>query len=564
MKQLLILAISIVLHQYITAQTFNMQWALSVGSSSVEVSNCIKTDAANNLYVTGYYRGTVDFDPGVTTYTLSSALEDIFIAKYDSNGNLVWANSIGGSQYDSGISLALDNAGNIYVTGRFQGVADFDPSVATTTLNASGGGSYDMFVAKYDNAGTFIWAKQISGTATESPFSIAIDNLLNVNICGNFSGTADFDPSIIVNSYSATTLDMFILQLNNTGDLNWVNVFGANNNESFNAIAYDTNNNIIVTGNFGSTVDFDPSVATATLSSVGQDEIVVAKYANNGAYIWAKKAGGSVAGESGSAVAVDNLGDIYVGGIYGAGSIYFTPTLSLTTQNFYNNGFIARYSSTGACIWAASIGSNFCTGLNLNSISADNSGSIYIAGNYTGKIQFPNFGNYITSEGMYDLYFAKYDGANGNYIDHVTYGSSGDDQINSIAVNNTGDIYITGYMSNTLDADPSSNLYNLTSNGGFDILIAKYNLATATSLQSSPINKNAPDIYPNPATNHISLTSSKEIGVVKIRDMFGKTILVSTIETSEATINVSDLSAGIYFVSVNSNNNASTYKIIKQ
>src|SRR5690606_15385540 len=138
---------------------------------------------------------------------------DIFISKLDANGNFIWAKNMGGSFGDNrGNSIAIDDSGNVYTTGHFQGTADFDPG--TSTYNLIGAGGYDIFISKLDANGNFVWAKRMGGSSTDKAESIIIDDFNNIYTIGKFVGTADFDPGTSTYNLICTgTSDIFISKL---------------------------------------------------------------------------------------------------------------------------------------------------------------------------------------------------------------------------------------------------------------------------------------------------------------------------------------------------------------
>ncbi|MBN4066110.1 SBBP repeat-containing protein, partial [Candidatus Amoebophilus asiaticus] len=172
------------------AQTY--EWAKGMGDTLSDYGNSIAVDGSGNIYITGNFQGTTDFDPGTGTANLTSAgLWDIFFAKYDSGGNYVWAKGIGGLGWDNGLGLALDDTGNVYITGYFQDTADFDPGAGTVYLTSAGG--EDIILAKYDTDGNYVWAKGIGSTNDDFGYGIALDVSGNVYITGYFQDTTDFD-----------------------------------------------------------------------------------------------------------------------------------------------------------------------------------------------------------------------------------------------------------------------------------------------------------------------------------------------------------------------------------
>src|SRR5262249_14945501 len=159
-----------------------------------DIGYSIAVDASGNVYTTGFFHGTVDFDPGSGTKNLvaTGSNTDIFISKLDASGNYVWAKKIGGNTADIGYSIAFDASGNVYTTGSFQGTVDFDPGTGTQNLVASG--STEIFISELDASGNFVLAKHMGGGLYGYGQCIKVDASGNIYTTGYFSGTADFDP----------------------------------------------------------------------------------------------------------------------------------------------------------------------------------------------------------------------------------------------------------------------------------------------------------------------------------------------------------------------------------
>jgi hypothetical protein len=253
----------------------NFIWAKAMGGAGGSFQNYgagITTDALGNVFTTGSFIKTVDFDPGATTYTLAcngGFDQDIFISKLDALGNFGWAVSIGGGTYDNGFSIACDAVGDVYTTGIFANITDFDAASATS-YTLDGGSAHDAFITKYNNTGNFMWAKQIGSTGAERGNSIFIDANNTVYVCGNFEGTVDFDPGAGTNSltaagsYNSDFVDVFDISGN------YINAFAFNSQRSYDqspSIAVDAGGNMIIGGAFIATSDFDPGMGTYTLSA---------------------------------------------------------------------------------------------------------------------------------------------------------------------------------------------------------------------------------------------------------------------------------------------------------
>jgi len=224
----------------------NYFWAKSIGGTVLDESFIIALDGYGNLYITGYFNATSDFDPGVGVANLVPVgSRDILFAKYDNNGNYLWAKNIGSTLDDFGYSLAVDAVGNVYITGEFQGTADFDPGTGTANLTTNG--SYDIYIAKYDNNGNYLWANKIGGTSSDAGNSITIDGSGNIYITGGFYGTTDFDPGAgTANLTSSGVSDIFFAKY---GQLTGVDEFGTGKIASIFIYPNPTNDRITITNN---------------------------------------------------------------------------------------------------------------------------------------------------------------------------------------------------------------------------------------------------------------------------------------------------------------------------
>ena len=456
-------------------QPLRYNWANGIGGASndAEISDIV-VDASENVYVLGQFQGTVDFDPsGGTANLTSTGLDDIFFAKYNNNGDYIWAKKIGGAGEDSGQNIKIDAYGNIYLTGSFSNSSvDFDPSGSTANLTSTG--AEDIFFAKYDNNGNYIWAKQIGGTNSDIGVELCLDWIGNIYLTGVFETTVDFDPNGgTANLTSTGAEDIFFAKYDNNGNYIWAKSIGGTTEDVVTAIALDVNNNICLTGYFSNTVDFNPDGATVNLTSNGNDDIFLAKYNNNGNYIWARHIGGS-GGDESTDLALDNFGNLYLTGYFG-GTVDFDPSASIQNRTSISSEdiFLAKYAPNGSYIWAHGFPSS---GDNEGrSIALDAFNNVYMMGELSGATDLdPSAGSASLTPISTDIYLAKYN-THGKYMYAYLIGGTGSDEGQAIELGKNNSVHVIGSFENTVDFDFNGGTANLISSGSQDIFMAKYN-----------------------------------------------------------------------------------------
>lgn len=260
----------------------NFIWAKHLnGTVGGDVSRQLTTDAAKNIYITGHFAGTVDFDPGPGANTLTAVgQKDIFTIKLDLNGNLLWVNSAGGSGNDGGRSIDLNSSGKTLTAGNFSTTVDFDPGPGTATLASLT--SLNGYIAEFNTAGSLVWAKQIASNSTNEINSAIYDQAGNIFVAGTFSGTADFDPGNFTYTLtSAGDYDSFLLKLDPSGNFMWAFNTGSANSERCYTIRSNQVNSIISAGAFSGLCDFDPSLSSFTLNPGGVNNSYITKICDN-------------------------------------------------------------------------------------------------------------------------------------------------------------------------------------------------------------------------------------------------------------------------------------------
>jgi hypothetical protein len=387
----------------------NLVWAKTFGGTANDIGFSVAVDGSGNVYTTGYFFGTVDFDPGAGTTNLTSAgSDDVFVSKLDSSGNLVWAKTFGGTSADNVQSMAVDGSGNVYTTGVFNNTADFDPGAGTTNLTSAGSG--DVFVSKLDSSGNLVWAKTFGGTSNDYGRSVAVDGSGNIYTTGNFYGTVDFDPGAgTTNLGGGGASDVFVSKLDSSGNLVWAKTFGGTSSDIGYSVAVDGSGNVHTTGYFEGTADFDPGAGTTNRTSAGNQDVFVSELDSSGNLVWAKTFGGAT-GDIGYSVAVDGSGSVHTTG-YFYGTVDFDPGAGTTnrTSAGSHDVFVSKLDSSGNLVWAKTFGG--ATGDIGYSVAVDGSGSVHTTGYFSGTVDFdPDAGTTnLSTSGFAQVFVSKLD-----------------------------------------------------------------------------------------------------------------------------------------------------------
>lgn len=464
---LLLLLVLLCFHSYGQAPDFG--WAKSIGGDGVLDDEGLATtvDTYGNSYTTGFFSGTGDFDPGSGTTTLTEAGgRDIFITKFDAAGNLVWAKAIGSTGQDVGNDITVNYAGDILVTGYFQGTVDFDPG--NSAFLTSDGGS-DAFILKLDQDGNYLWAKRVGANAPATGGaegkSLAWDNDGNVYLAGVFTGgPIDFDPASSATHpvSSAGDYDGFILKLDELGAFVWGHTFGSTGADQALGVAVDYNRHVIVTGSYTGTVDFDPGASNYDLTAVGSYSAFTVKLDDTGALLWVVPFNSS--GAVGHAVSTNSYAEVIIMGVF-SNVTNFDPggTFELTPPNF-NQTFLAKLSEQGEFIFALQTeGSGTTRAFDLYVDVYDND-NIYLAGASGGTVDYDP-GPGTTTITWYDGYILalEREGTFRWVLQTAAFNRS-------IAV--ASGAYITaGEYSSSVDFNLDTPVETLTSVGGSDVFI---------------------------------------------------------------------------------------------
>lgn len=482
------LLLLIVLLQNQTAVAQSFEWATGITGQGSDLAVDVIADEFGNAYTIGTFEDSVDLDPGAGTLMAGSnnGSRDVFIQKLDSQGNLLWAKTFGGTSTENVYSITLDALGNSYITGTWQDTADFDPGSGVFEMVSAYnlGFLLSRFIVKLDVSGSFVWAKRLGGTLGEP--SLFIDSEGNLIATGQHQGDGDFDPDTLSSftlSTSNNAVRNFVQKISADGEFIWANLYGggANSLELYGS-AVDNENNIILTGTFRDSMVVG---VNQFIYAEGIDDVYIQKIDENGDVVWGYQYGGfntfSFEDTRPYDIVTDNEGNIITsGGLDFSAPVDFDPDPTVDYMLTPEGGSIyyQKLNSFGNHIWtklAELVSNGSSTG---PYIATDEVGNIYSAGNVAGPTEFytDNDTITITVGGVIGSTFVAKMNPNGVF-EWVRGDDDGQDpQPQGIAIDNNDNVFVTGlfFGVNPVDFNPGTGEFNLSVVGGTESYVQKF------------------------------------------------------------------------------------------
>jgi hypothetical protein len=454
--------------------------ALTWGDTGGDDARYVAVDSSGNVYITGVFRNTVDFDPGNGVVSKTSAGgSDVYLAKYNACGQLDWAQAWGAASNDEGLSVIVDSANGVYVCGTFKDTVDFDPGSGTE--NHSANGVFDVFLSKFDSNGNFQWVGTWGGILRESAEEVGVDSSNNVYVTGYFEDTVDFDPGGgSASRTSAGGPDAYISKFNSSGAFQWVRTWGASGGDNSFGLEVTSTGDVYSTGQFLGTVDFDPGAGSDSHTSTGTwlPDAFITKFDTSGNHQWAQT-WGSDDFENGIDVTVYNNTEVYCGGWF-QGVCDFDPSggVASRTSNGAADIFVSKFNSSGTFQWVQTWGGSNFDG--LEQVNIDASGNLLVCGNFAGTVDMDPGGgtDNHSSNGLDDAYLVRLN-SSGTFQLARTWGGTGIDVALSVAGDTGGNMFLVGTFDDTVEFAPvnapcNDNSDQHQSAGGSDAFLVKY------------------------------------------------------------------------------------------
>lgn len=544
------------------AQPLSLAHGESIGGTLATYQRASATDAQNNIYIVGEFYGTVDFDPG-PGQQVKTANGDIFIEKLDPNGNLIWVKTLGTTTVEYARGIAIDDDMNVLVTGKFSNTVDFDPGVGIYNLTTISSQESAYLLKLDKNGNFVWARAFLTSTGASFGNDVVVDTAGNPVILGYHNGYLDMDPTIgKVYTSTKGSSDPFIVKLDKNGNYLWGKSYGGTGIDEGNSLAIDAHQNLYTCGNFQSTVDFDPGTGVFNLSAYGSghDNAFIQKLRPDGSFVWAVMNTGE---ESlGYDITATQDGHIYAAGIF-TNTIDLDPgtgSFSRTYKGAYDT-YIQKLDTNGAFAWGYVIGGTNMDW--VEDLCTDKHGNLYVTGNFQDSVDFDmgSGTDPHLSKGKRDVFICSLS-SNGAYKWTAQMGFGKDDYGTTIMTDASNNLISTGMFTDSIDVAPWGKGKVLKASGSLDIYIAKYKDPTTSvsEIESSP---EVGSVYPNPSHGVINVRLAGENnGTLIIYNVNGQLVHTQTMNQKNNVVILPE-EPGLYIMMLQTKKGVQRFKVVK-
>lgn len=534
-------------------------WALSLGGEGFDDVDDFAVDASGNIYLTGDFDNIVDFDPGEGEELIDPAGgTDGYILKLDKDQKFVWVRHLDGVERSEQLpaSIALDADGSILVSGEFTDQTNFNPLGSDGVVDAVG---RDGYLVKFDNNGTFQWVHHLAGARETEVLSVSIDKNNDYYITGFYEGIVEFGDGVVSQS-AGNSEDIFLQKLTSAGEPLWSKFLGSSENERGQyVLAHDEH--LYFTGYYKEQIDFDTDEGEAVVSSLeGSSDAFIQKMTLDGDHLWVRSFGGGSIDE-GIAIAIDSEENVLLGGDY-LSTAYFNEDQSIFFENIIGAGFLLKLSAVGELTWVKAVRTP-------GALAIDPQDNIYTVGSFEKPFDFDPSEDELILEGVNGTngFLQKFD-PDGNHVwvkQLEKIQGSGTTEVKSVEIDQVGNIYLGGNFWETIDFDPGSNSFELMSSKWRDGFLMQ--LETEITRVKIPDISHQFKVYPNPVENNIHFTASdNSLGAqVRIIDPLGRQLWSTSmqLEHQNQVSLPATLVAGFYNLSIWTSSGFANLKFLK-
>jgi hypothetical protein len=542
MKQSLFIIILVFIAFKLFSQQPEFEWASQCGNppNTTDTKTVIASGPDGQFYLAGEFLDTTQFGGKML---ISSGGTDIFLAKHTPEGTPVWAIKIGAADYDYIQKIITDPDGNVIITGYFYGETQIGPDHYTSF------GSQDIFIAKFNAEGAFLWSLRAGGQSADYITGLASDADQNLLIAGYFYDAIIFGDTTLISSGSS---DIFLAKFNSDGELHWATTAGGYSSDQCRSVSCDPEDNILISGSFY----YDISLGDTTLSTLNPVGVVVARYLPDGRLDRAFQLNGTYLSTE-NYVAADQDGGFFLTGNFSE-LIHF-GCHTFDAGEFNQDIYIAKYGTACENLWARqaySASSDQVMGID---IGPDN--NAYITGHYLDTVQFEQISlPYTLCCGSREIFIVKYNPWGGVLWGQQISGTRA--SVQSLAMNSQDELLLSGLFTEevTLGDLKLSNydgFHNYVSSLQTNVFVSAGKDLTVPALK----------VFPNPVRDKIHIISPGQTDHLNYIIYSGNgSLVISEKLGADESIDTSSLPAGQYLLRLldTDENSVSSCLFIKQ
>jgi len=525
-----------------------LEWGTYYGGVNAEGIALAKGNSGT-VYMAGYTTSPVDIATTGSYQTTYGGNNDAFLAKFDSNGVMLWATYYGGSSVDQAFGMAADSMGNVYIAG----LTSSTSGIATAGVYQTnyGGGIGDAFLAKFSETGSLSWATYYGGSGTDLATGVCTDRSGYVYITGyTYSTDSIATPGAYKTSGGGSNVDAFIAKFNSSGTIKWATYYGGNDDDEPVSIVADDTGNVYMAGTTASTDSIStPGVYQKTFQAFADDDGFLVKFDSTGSLKWGTYYGANGSNEL-EQIICDGAGNIYMTGSSSCVDSIATTGAHQSSLIGAADAYLVKFSSAGAIQWGTYYGSGADGG---NALAIDDTGNVFITGTTSSTTGIATPGAYQSANaGQGDAFLAKFSDV-GSLLWATYYGGAAYDEGFGVLCAGNANVYVAG-ITRSASGIATPGAYNTVFSAtafNDDAFLAKFGPIpnTYSSIQTTPQPVNI-SISPNPANDMINV-SWQEVSAspaeLVIMDLSGRQFVeIAVASINNISIPVSMLPDGMY------------------
>lgn len=540
-------------------------WGTYVGGNNFDEGfGCAASKAGTQVYMAGQTLSANQIASAGAFQNSLAGNVDAFVSAFQQSGPRVWSTYFGGSLWDQGIALRVDQAENIILAGNTQSTANIATNNVYQNIHR---GNWEVFVAKFNSTGVRLWASYFGGNSWDQVKGVSIDNNNAILICGETLSNSHIASASAHQVTGGGAFDAFLAKFNLNGQLQWATYYGGSGEDYGTSCITDQQNNVYLAGYTGSNSQiasnqaFQRQLSLDPIEPFLSTDAFLVRFNTNGVRQWGTYFGGRRRDRAWG-VTTDSLSNIYLVGETLSDSGIATTGVHQNTYAGSLDGFVAKVGQNGQLQWATYIGGSGSD--SAMACVADGNEGVFVAGRTTSTNGIATPGAFQNNnQGFADGFLMKIS-PNGQREDATYYGSTGNEYITAIDLGLRRTVFVTGTTPSTTRIATNTGFQSNYGGGPTDAFLARFELTSSVGLLPQETPMLQPLLMGNPFSDYTQLwLPDNMIGAqVQLFDLKGKQLWQVQAWSNLLSLG-SNLPNGIYLLSISTALNNKTFKVVK-